>query len=103
MSDASPQTTPPRSWIRRYPVHLFAALLLVVIAVTPSEIAWFLAFLDGLLLWALFAIPLVRTMAADAAGCGKVLFGAFAVLIGGMGALLLVGFACAGPMSRTKF
>lgn len=75
--------------------------LLLVIAVLPPDISWLFAIIDVLLLWVVFSIPMARAFTGNCIGGGeKILFGLMAVVLAGVGAILLVGFACAVPMSR---
>jgi len=93
---------PPQSWIQRHLWHLIAAGILLVIAVTPAEVAWIFAIGDILLLWGLFAIPLFKSMTRGSDGVGKAFLGLMAIVVGAFGALLLVGLACIGPASRVN-
>jgi len=99
MSDPDP-CKPPPSWFERNLWRLIAAGLLLVIALTPAEVSWFVAIGDAIFLWVLFSIPLFKSMTQMSTGVGKVFFGAMALLLGAFGALLLVGLACMRPMSR---
>ena len=48
----------------------------------------------------LFSIPLVRSLAGDATGFQLLFLGSFGILLGALGAALLVGLACARPLSK---
>ena len=75
--------------------------LLLLVAVLPPGISILFAVLDVFFLWTLFAIPMTRSFTGHCTGGGeKILFGLMAVVLAGVGAILLVGFACAVPMSR---
>ena len=81
--------------------YLIGGGLLLVIAVLPPDISILFAMLDVLFLWIVFAIPMTRSFTSNCLGGGeKVLFGLMAILLAGVGAILLVGCACAVPMSR---
>ena len=101
MSEPDPAAPPP-TWIRRNLWNLIAAAVLLVIAMTPAEVAWALAIGDALLLWALFSAPLFKGMTRGSEGLGKAFLGLMAIVVGAFGALLLVGLACLGPASRVN-
>lgn len=96
----APIQPPERPWIRRNGLRLLGAVLLLVVALTPAEVSWAFAIGDALLLWVLFSIPLVKTMAGSGSGGEKFLLGGMAILLGAVGAVLLVGLACMRPLSK---
>ena len=100
MSAPDPAVRPPSSWIQRNLWNLVAAGFLLVIALTPAEVSWFIAIGDAILLWVLFSIPLFKSMTRSTGTGGRVFFGGMAILLGAFGAVLLVGLACMGPLSR---
>ena len=100
MTGPAPIQPSERPWIQRNALRLLSAVLLLVVALTPAEVSWAFAIGDALLLWVLFSIPLLRTMAGTGTGGEKVLFGGMAILLGAVGALLLVGLACIRPLSK---
>ncbi|MBI3856751.1 MAG: hypothetical protein HY293_13770 [Planctomycetes bacterium] len=80
-----------------------AAALLLITAALPPGFALIPAGLAVLLLWPLLTMPLMNVMTESyESPLTKALFGLFAILLGALGTVLLVGLACALPLSRFK-
>jgi hypothetical protein len=100
MRDPVAAKPPQGTWIERNVLRLLAAFFLLVIALTPDMISMAFALGDAVLLWVLLSIPLAKAMAGTSTGSERVLFGGMAVLLGALGAALLVGLACIRPLSK---
>jgi hypothetical protein len=79
-----------------------AVTILIVVALLPANMgSVFAAGLSFFMLFIVFARILVRHFVKDAGETFiKLLFGLIAILLGAFGAALLVGLACAVPLSR---